>query len=111
MVAANDRIAIMFKLSEGQRHDAPQGRELLRNIRADALCAKCPGKIKFLADRAYADDATRKLVKEKGFDPVIPPKSNRKEPWVYDKEKYKKCNEIERLFGRVKRFRRIFRVC
>jgi hypothetical protein len=51
------------------------------------LCAKCPGKIKFLADRAYEDDATRKLIKEKGFDPVIPPKSNRKEPW--DKEKYK----------------------
>ncbi|MDR2359351.1 MAG: transposase, partial [Prevotellaceae bacterium] len=45
---------------------------------------------------------------EKGFDPVIPPKSNRKEPWDYDKEIYKKRNEIERLFGRVKRFRRIF---
>ena len=40
--------------------------------------------------------------------PVVPPKSNRLNPWSYNKELYKKRNEIERLFRRLKGFRRIF---
>ena len=40
--------------------------------------------------------------------PVVPPKSNRIEPWEYDRALYKKRNEIERLFRRLKGFRRIF---
>ena len=38
----------------------------------------------------------------------VPPKSNRKDPWDYDKELYKQRNQVERLFRRIKRFRRIF---
>jgi len=37
-----------------------------------------------------------------------PPKKNRKDPWEYDKERYKQRNEIERYFLRLKRFRRVF---
>ncbi|MDR2926782.1 MAG: hypothetical protein LBV41_01045 [Cytophagaceae bacterium] len=48
-------------------------------------------KIKLLADWAYEGDKTRKLILEKGFEPVIPPKSNRKEMWEYDKEIYIKA--------------------
>jgi transposase len=40
--------------------------------------------------------------------PVVPPKSNRLTPWEYDRAHYKKRNEIERLFRRLKGFRRIF---
>ncbi len=53
MVAANNTTAIEFTLSEGNAHDASQGRLLLETI----------GKIKnalFLnMDRAYEDDYTR----------------------------------------------------
>ena len=60
-------------------------------------------------DKAYEDDKTRALAREQGFSPVVPPKSNRKEPWDYDKEVYKTRNEVERFFLRLKkRFRRIF---
>ena len=59
-------------------------------------------------DRAYEDDATRALAAEHGFIPVVPPKRNRKEPWEYDKELYKRRNEVERYFLRIKRFRRVF---
>jgi transposase len=38
----------------------------------------------------------------------LPPKQNRRDPWEYDTELYKRRNEIERLFGRIKRFRRVF---
>ena len=40
--------------------------------------------------------------------PVVPPKRKRLHPWDYDREMYKRRNEIERLFRRLKGFRRIF---
>jgi transposase len=61
-----------------------------------------------LMDRAYEGDETRQLVLSLGMIPVVPPKSNRIEPWEYDRALYKKRNEIERLFRRLKGFRRIF---
>ena len=59
-------------------------------------------------DRAYEGDETRQLVLELGLEPVVPPKSNRITPWEYNKTIYKKRNEVERLFRRLKGFRRIF---
>ena len=59
-------------------------------------------------DRAYEGDETHQLVRELGWIPVVPPKRNRREPWEYDRELYKQRNEVERLFRRVKGFRRIF---
>ena len=40
--------------------------------------------------------------------PVVPPKHNRLMPWEYDRVLYTRRNEIERLFRRLKGFRRIF---
>jgi len=48
------------------------------------------------------------LVLDLGMIPVVPPKSNRLHPWDYDHAVYKKRNESERLFRRLKGFRRIF---
>lgn len=59
-------------------------------------------------DRAYEGDKTRNKAIEQGFTPIVPPKKNRIKPWDYDKELYKRYNEIERFFQRLKRFRRIF---
>ena len=59
-------------------------------------------------DRAYEDDATRALAIRQGFVPVVPPKKNRKRPWEYDRELYKRRNEVERYFLRIKRFRKVF---
>lgn len=101
MVTASERTALKFLLTGGNRHDAPAGRNLLDKI--------IPGKDCFiLMDRAYEGDKTRNKAKEKGFIPVVPPKKNRLNPWDYDKELYKRRNEIERFFLRLKRFRRIF---
>jgi len=59
-------------------------------------------------DRTYERDETRALAVELGYILVVPPKSSRKNPWEYDKELYKQRNQVERLFRRLKRFRRIF---
>jgi len=59
-------------------------------------------------DKAYEGEETRKKATEQGFTPVVPPKSNRINPWEYDKELYKRRNEIERYILRLKRFRKVF---
>ena len=59
-------------------------------------------------DRAYEDNATRQAAMASGFIPVVPPKKNRREPWDYDIELYKRRNEVERYFLRLKRFRKVF---
>src|SRR5271154_4434802 len=99
MVAANARTAITFALSPGNAHDAPEGRALLEEL------GPMPDGLPLLMDKAYEDNLTRQLVLDLGMIPVVPPKSNRIEPWEYDRALYRKRNEIERLFRRLKGFR------
>ena len=102
MVAADARTAITFSLSPGHRHDAPEGRKLLSTLEP------VDTTVYMLMDRAYEGDETRQLVMDLGFTPVVPPKKNRLNPWEYDRLMYCRRNEIERLFRRLKGFRRIF---
>ncbi len=109
MVAADARTAMTFSLSPGQAHDAAEGRKLLSRLRP--VCT--PGRpqqenLHVVMDRAYEGNETRQLALELGFIPVVPPLSTRVAPWEYDKEVYKRRNEVERLFRRLKGFRRIF---
>ena len=83
-------------------HDAPQGRDLLAGL------GPLPAPLPLLMDRAYEDDPTRQLALDFGWIPVVPPKRNRLEPWEYDRLLYRRRNEVERLFRRLKGFRRIF---
>ena len=102
MVAASDRDGVICSLSAGNCGDGPEGRALLRQF------GPVDHPVCLLMDRAYEGDETRALAVELGYIPVVPPKSNRKDPWDYDKELYKQRNQVERLFRRIKRFRRIF---
>ena len=102
LVSSDAKTAVDFTLSGGQAHDAPQGRNLL-----DAI-GKQRAVTPLIMDRGYEDDYTRYIAQTLGFNPIVPPKSNRKNPWVYDRELYKKRNEIERFFRLIKGFRRIF---
>ena len=100
MVAANARTAITFALSPGQASDAKAGRELLGGLG--------PLPLPLIMDGAYDDNQTLQLALDFGFLPVVPPRPNRLQPWQYDRALYRKRNEIERLFRRLKGFRRIF---
>ena len=42
-------------------------------------------------DRTY-DDGTRRLALELGYQPVVPPKSNRRDPHEYGREVYQHRN-------------------
>jgi transposase len=102
LVAADARTALTFALSPGQAHDAPEGRKLLHRF------GKRSRPTPLLMDRAYEGDETRQLAVELGYVPVVPPKQNRRTPWEYDRVLYTRRNEIERLFRRLKGFRRLF---
>ena len=99
MVAADARTAITFSLSPGQAHDAPEGRKLLNRL------GQQHDHPSLLMDRAYEGNETRQLALALGFTPVVPPLATRVEPWQYDRHMYKRRNEIERLFRRLKGFR------
>ncbi len=60
-----------------------------------------------LADKGYDGDEVRTALLMKGILPVIPPKSNRRETIACDFKAYKDRNRIERMFNRIKQFRRI----
>jgi transposase len=59
-------------------------------------------------DRAYGGNETRQLALDLGYIPVVPPLSTRIKPWDYDRQLYKRRNEVERMFRRIKGLRRVF---
>jgi transposase len=61
----------------------------------------------FLADKGYDGDAICEELLFHGVRPVIPPKANRKSPPSCDFKTYKDRNRIERMFNRLKQFRRV----
>lgn len=91
-----------MSLSPGQAHDAPEGRKLLQGLGPQ------PQPPFLVMDRAYQDNQTRQLASALGYTPVVPPLRTRVDPWEYDRQIYKRRNEVERLFRRLKSYRRIF---
>ena len=89
-------------MSGGEEHDAPCGRLLLETA------GKQETTFPLLMDRAYADFKTRFTAWDLRFHAVVPPRANTINKWEYDKELYKKRNEIERFFRRIKSFRAVF---
>jgi putative transposase len=70
---------------------------LLKGINADNV----------LADRAYDSNAIADWIIQHQSAVVIPSKKNRKVKREIDPEIYKNRNRIERLFCRLKQFRRV----
>ena len=102
MICTDENNPIVFSLSPGNDGDAPCGRELIKRL------GKQKKQRYLLMDKAYEGDETRLLVQSLNFKPIVPPKSNRKTPWAFDKILYKSRNKVERLFRKIKRIRRIF---
>lgn len=74
---------------------------------AAALMNSLPQAEWLLADRGYDADWFREVLKGKGTTPCIPGRKSRKKTIKYDKRRYKRRNRIERMFGRLKDWRRV----
>ena len=88
---------LRFILTEGQAADCKQALALLEGLKADAV----------LADKGYDADYILQAVGDMDAIAVIPPKSNRIVQREYDEELYKERNHVERMFNKLKHFRRI----
>ena len=89
---------LVMLLTEGQVSDYRGAATVL-----DAL----PDADVLIADRGYDSDRFREALTARGIAACIPGRANRKTPVVYDKALYKRRNLVERMFGRLKDWRRI----
>ena len=88
----------MLLLTEGQMSDHKGAFLLL-----DAL----PNAKEMLGDKGYDSDWFRRALSERGITPCIPPRSNRKVQYHYDKALYRQRHKVENMFGKLKDWRRI----
>jgi transposase len=88
---------VRLLLTAGQASEHTQAEALIEDFKADFV----------LADKGYDSDAFVATIKASGADPVIPPRSNRITPRNYDKDIDKERNLVERLFQKLKQYRRV----
>jgi len=86
-------------ITPGQAHDVTAYDALMAEVDADPE--------QMLADKGYDSDAIRQDIKDRGGEPAIPTKANRKEQIIVKKAIYGLRNRIERFFNRLKNSRRV----
>ena len=74
---------------------------------AAALLSSLPDAQWLLADRGYDANWFREALIDRDITPCIPGRKSRSKIIKYDKRRYKRRNRIERMFGRLKDWRRI----
>jgi transposase len=94
-----DGLPIGIVITPGQAHDVTAYPALMAEVDADPE--------RMLADKGYDSDAVRKDIQDRGGEPVIPTKANRKQQIIVQKAIYGLRNRIERFFNRLKNSRRV----
>lgn len=74
---------------------------------AEALIQAAGSFRRLLADRGYDAGHLRRRIAERGAEAVIPSTASRKTLIPYDAAAYKERNRVERMWCRLKDFRRI----
>jgi transposase len=73
-----------------------------------AALIEAAGKFdRLIADKGYDTNAIRDLVRRRGAQVVIPTTASRRAPIPYDRDAYRARNLVERLWCRLKDWRRI----
>ena len=90
---------VEFLLSPGNDHDSSHAITLLSKTDISGS--------NVLGDKAYGAKAIRDFIIQQGGQHTIPPQSNVKEPWDYDKHIYKDRHLVECFFQKIKWFRRV----
>lgn len=90
---------IDFEVTGGEVHDAKLANPFITTIGTAGY---------FIADKGYDSEAIRQHARAAGMNPVIPRKSNSKQPNPeFDAHLYKLRHLVENLFARLKHFRSI----
>jgi transposase len=62
---------------------------------------------RLIADKAYDAESLRRWLKARRIKAVIPSTATRTKPYPLDRRIYRRRNQIERLFCRLKNWRRV----
>ena len=98
----DENTAITVDVVPGQEHDAPHLEPML-----DKTLERVPDIDEFVGDKGFDGEPQRQACLENGVMPVIPYRSNCKNPRRLNKKAYGKRNMVERLIGKMKEFRRV----
>jgi transposase len=80
----------------------------INDISMAAALVRAAGPIRrLLADKGYDADHLRQLLAQIGAEAVIPSTTSRRAPIPYDVIAYKDRNRVERMWCRLKDFRRV----
>ena len=79
-LCASESEAIDIRITAGQAGDAPVGEEMIDALDTRERIAQAA------MDKAYDSNAIRAKLEAKGIEPVLPPKANRLEIILSDKE-------------------------
>lgn len=102
MTAADEDTAIAVDVVPGQDHDAPHLGAML-----DQTVARVADVEQVVGDKGFDGAPQRQACETRGATPVIPHRSNIKERGRLNRKAYRDRNMIERLFGKLKEFRRV----
>lgn len=72
-----------------------------------AVIASVPPSVHLTADTAYDSNGLRQFLIKRGTTPIIPNNPTRIRFHPFDRRRYRRRNLIERMFCRLKDFRRI----
>ena len=76
-------------------------------LMAEALIAAAGRFRRLVADRGYDTNRVRQLIRAHRAQAVIPSTASRRRPIPYDRTMYRRRNRIERMWGRLKDWRRV----
>ena len=74
---------------------------------AEELLSAAGSVERLIADKAYDTNRLRTYLQQRGIEAVIPSSARRKPLIAHDRAAYRQRNLIERMFARLKDFRRI----
>ena len=106
-------LVLAFWLTRGERHETQVFIPLLNEVSLlDRLTGLKVKPEKLAADKAYSVRYFRRILRQRGIEPVIPKRKTRSKetrgrPINFDRESYKKRHVVENVIGKVKEFRRV----
>jgi transposase len=102
VTAVDEDTPLVVEVVAGQRHDAPRLKPMVR-----ATARRVEGIEQVVGDKGFDGQPQRDAIRAIGAEPVIPAKSNRVDPEPLDTTAYRERNRVERLFAKMKEFRRV----
>lgn len=98
-----------FVLTGGERHEVTALPQLLNQ---GAVKREGPGRPRrrarrIVGDKGYSYRSVRRLLRQRGIRATIPRRSDQHHGGAFDREIYRQRNRVERLFNRLKQYRRI----